>query len=146
MNEVGELLIKYNCPKRAAKPIITVEEIENTVNFKLPDDYLTFAQNYSGFEEFIGEEFVRLWDFDELAERNKGYQIFTYLPKTLGIGGNGGGEFIAMEQLDDGKLRIVLSPFIDLDRQYHIEIGTSFTDFLMRLDNGEEWFKVKNRV
>ena len=146
MNGVGELLIKYNCPKRAAKPIITVEEIENTVNFKLPDDYLTFAQNYSGFEEFIGEEFVRLWDFDELAERNKGYQIFTYLPKTLGIGGNGGGEFIAMEQLDDGKLRIVLSPFIDLDRQYHIEIGTSFTDFLMRLDNGEEWFKVKNRV
>lgn len=146
MNEVEELLIKYNCPKRAAKPIITVEEIENTVNFKLPDDYLTFAQNYSGFEEFIGEEFVRLWDFDELAERNKGYQIFTYLPKTLGIGGNGGGEFIAMEQLDDGKLRIVLSPFIDLDRQYHIEIGTSFTDFLMRLDNGEEWFKVKNRV
>jgi len=146
MNEVEELLIKYNCPKRAAKPIVTVEEIENTVNFKLPDDYLTFAQNYSGFEEFIGEEFVRLWDFDELAERNKGYQIFTYLPKTLGIGGNGGGEFIAMEQLDDGKLRIVLSPFIDLDRQYHIEIGTSFTDFLMRLDNGEEWFKVKNRV
>jgi len=146
MNEVEELLIKYNCPKRAAKPIVTVEEIENTVNFKLPDDYLTFAQNYSGFEEFIGEEFVRLWDFDELAERNKGYQIFTYLPKTLGIGGNGGGVFIAMEQLDDGKLRIVLSPFIDLDRQYHIEIGTSFTDFLMRLDNGEEWFKVKNRV
>ncbi len=141
MNTVGKLLTKYNCPKRAAKPTITVELIEKIVNFTLPNDYLIFAQYYSGFEEFIGEEFVRLWDIDELMETNQGYQIFTNLPKTLGIGTNGGGEFIAMEQLDDGKIRMVISPLINLDKESHIEIGKSFTDFLIRLDNGQKWFK-----
>jgi hypothetical protein len=83
---------------------------------------------------------MRLWDFDELVETNKDYGIFDNLSNTLGIGGNGSSEFIAIELISNGNYRIVLSPFIDLDKQYHIEIGTSFTDFLVRLDNGQEWF------
>ncbi len=55
--------------------------------------------------------------------------------------GNGSSEFIAIEQTVDNSIRVVLTPFIDLDKQYHIEIGISFTDFLQRLDNGQEWFK-----
>jgi hypothetical protein len=47
--------------------------------------------------------------------------------------------FIAIEHLDDNNLRIVLSPFI-IEKEAHIEIGTSFTDFLQRLENGQEWF------
>jgi len=141
MQTVEALLTKYNCFKKMENPVTTVAEIEKLINFKLPDDYLLFALHYSGFEEFIGPEFVRLWDFDELLETNRDYQIFSNLPKTLGIGGNGSSEFIAIEQTENNNLRVVLSPFIDLDRQYHIEIGSSFTDFLTRLDNGEEWFK-----
>jgi hypothetical protein len=141
MKTVSELLLKYNCPKRTQKAKTKIEQIESFVNFNLPDDYLTFLQNYLGFEEFIGSEFVRLWDFDELIEANTDYQIFDNLPKTLGIGGNGSSEFIAIELTDDKSIRVVLSPLIDLDKQYDIEIGNSFTDFLQRLDNGQEWFK-----
>jgi hypothetical protein len=136
-----KILDKYNCAKRIEKPLATVEEIESIIKFKLPTDYKKYLQDYLGFEEHIGQEYMRLWDFDELLDINKDYGIYDNLTNTLGIGGNGSSEFIAIEQLDSGNYRIVLSPFIDLDKQYHIEIGTSFTDFLVRLDNGKEWFE-----
>lgn len=139
--EVFELILeKYNCQKRNKKPLYTIDQIESIIKFKLPYDYKTYIQNYFGFEEHIGQEYIRLWEFDELLETNKEFGIFDKLPNTLGIGGNGGGEFIAIEIVNSGNYRIILSPFIDLDRQYHIEIGTSFTDFLVRLDNGQQWF------
>ncbi|WP_312191724.1 SMI1/KNR4 family protein [Sphingobacterium sp.] len=141
MKTVNELLLKYNCPKRTQKAKRKIEQIQRILNFNLPNDYLFFLQNYSGFEQFIGPQFVRLWDIDELIGANIDYQIFENLPKTLAIGGNGSSEFIAIEQTVDNSIRVVLTPFIDLDKQYHIEIGISFTDFLQRLDNGQEWFK-----
>ncbi|APU97944.1 SMI1/KNR4 family protein [Sphingobacterium siyangense] len=141
MKTVNELLLKYNFPKSTQKAKTKIEQIQRILNFNLPNDYLFFLQNYSGFELFIGSEFVRLWDIDELIGVNTDYQIFENLPKTLAIGGNGSSEFIAIEQTVDDSIRVVLTPFIDLDKQYHIEIGISFTDFLQRLDNGQEWFK-----
>jgi len=135
MKSVEEVLIKYNWPARTSKPTTAISEIENIIKFKLPDDYLIFAQNFLGSETFIGQEFVRLWDFDELLTTNKDYQIFENLPRTLGIGGNGSSEFIAIEQTESSKIRVVISPFIDLDKSYHIEIGDSFADFLNRLDH-----------
>lgn len=136
-----EILNKYNCPKRTKKPLTTVDQIESIVKFTFPNDCKTYIQNYLGFEEQIREEFIKLWNFDELLEVNKDYGIFDDLPNTLGIGENGNSEFIAIELVDSGNYRIVVSPIIDLDKQYHIEIGTSFTDFLVRLDNGQEWFE-----
>jgi hypothetical protein len=72
---------------------------------------------------------------------NQDYKIFENLSRTIGIGDNGAGEFIGIEKLVDGGLRIVLTPFIDLDKQYHIEVGQTFTAFVLRLDKGEKWFK-----
>ncbi|WP_113654777.1 SMI1/KNR4 family protein [Pedobacter namyangjuensis] len=139
MEPFEKILSKYEFVKRTDKPKTAFEDVEKIINFKLPDDYKAFALNYLEFEDFIGAENVRLWDFDEIIEINNDYQIFKYLPKTLGIGGNGGGEYIAIEDLGDNNLRIVLSPFI-IEKETHIEIGSSFTDFLQRLENGKEWF------
>ncbi|MBT2563053.1 SMI1/KNR4 family protein [Pedobacter sp. ISL-68] len=140
MERFEEILTKYNFTKRANKPKTTFEEAEKIINFKLPNDYKTFALNYSGLEGFIGEQYVRLWDFDEVIEMNIDYQIFEYLPNTLAIGGNGGGEYIAIERLTDNSLRFVLSPFL-IEEEAHIEIGISFTDFLERLENRKVWFE-----
>lgn len=141
MDKFEQILSKYNCSKRRGKPKTAFEEVEKIINFTLPEDYKKFALSYLEFEDFIGKENVRLWDFDEIIEINTDYQIFEYLPKTLGIGGNGGGEYIAIEQLEDSSFRVILSPFVFIEKEAHIEIGTSFTDFLIRLDNGQEWFK-----
>jgi len=141
MEMFEKILKQYHFPKRIKNPITTVEEIEATIHFKIPEDYKTYLQNYSGFESMIGKQYVRLWDINELIELNRSYEIIDSLSNTLGIGGNGAGEFIAIQYMANNRCRIVLSPFMDLDEEYHIEIGTSFTDFLIRLESGQEWFK-----
>ena len=141
MTELETILTKYNFPKRATRPTTKFEEIENQIGFLLPDDYKFFADNYGEYEEFVGPELVNLWDLDELISRNKDTGILDKLPLTLGIGNNPSSEFIAIEFMDNKQYRIVLSPFIDLDKQYHIDIGNSFTDFFVRLDKGKEWFE-----
>ncbi len=140
MTELETILTKYNFPKRTTKPTTTFEQIENQIGFQLPDDYKFYLDNYGEYEEFVGPELVNLWDIDELLSRNQDTGIFDNLPLTLGIGNNPSSEFIAIEFMDNGNYRIVLSPFIDLDKQYHIDIGNSFTDFFIRLDTGKEWF------
>jgi hypothetical protein len=116
-------------------------DIEREIRFELPLDYKDFILRYGGHETQIGEEYIKLWDRENLLSLNKGHEIFEKLPETIGIGDNGAGEFIGIEKLNNGGLRIILTPFIDLDKQYHIEIGKSFTDFLLKLDKGEKWFK-----
>ena len=140
MTELETILTKYNFPKRTTRPTTRFVEIENQIGFPLPDDYKFYLDNYGEYEEFVGPELVSLWDFDELLSRNKDTGILDNLPLTLGIGNNPSSEFIAIEFIDNKNYRIVLSPFIDLDKQYHIDIGNSFTDFFVRLDNGKEWF------
>lgn len=141
MNVTDEILKKYHWPTRTTSDKFDLFDIEREIGFELPADYKAFLSRHGGHERQIGEEYVKLWDKDNLLSLNQDYKIFENLPETIGIGDNGAGEFIALEKLDDGELRVVLTPFIDLEKQYHIEIGKSFTDFLVRLDSGEKWFK-----
>jgi hypothetical protein len=141
MLEIEKLFAKYSFQKRTEKPKTTIEEVENKIDFSLPEDYKFYATNYIENESFVGNEFVRLWDFNEILEINSEYKIIESLKNTIGIGGNGSSEFIEIEKLENGECRIVLSPFIDLDKTYHIEIGNSFTDFFERLEEGKDWFE-----
>jgi hypothetical protein len=143
MTELDYILTKYNFPKRTTNALTRFEEIEQQIGFSLPPDYKYFLDNYSEYEEFVGPELVTLWDTDDLMQINKDTRIFDNLPLTIGIGNNPSSEFIAIEFLSNGNYRIVLSPFIDLDKQYHIDIGSSFTDFFVRLDKGVELFNNK---
>ncbi|RNI31831.1 SMI1/KNR4 family protein [Hanamia caeni] len=134
------ILTKYNFPKRTTIPAKTFEEIEKQIGFLLPDDYKFYLDNYKGHEEFVGPELVNLWDIDDLLTYNQDYRIFDNLPLTIAIGNNPSSEFIGIEFIENENYRVILSPFIDLDKQYHIDIGSSFTDFFERLDNGGKWF------
>ncbi len=74
-----------------------------------------------------------------VLELNAGDEIIKYLPNTIAIGGNGGGEFIAIEFTEPNNYRLILAPYIGLDeKEYHIEIGSSFYDMLVRLNTGKE--------
>jgi hypothetical protein len=138
MKPLDDILTKHGFIKR--KTDNNYQSIEDALGFQLPDDYKYYLNNYDGFENSIGEEYVRLWQFDELMESNEGYEIFE-LPNIMAIGGNGGGEFIGIEFLDENTYRLILAPFIGMDEsEYYIEIGTSFTDMLTRLDKGQAWF------
>jgi hypothetical protein len=141
MNTIDEIFKKHNWPTRIIPDDTDLLDIEREIKFQLPEDHKDFISRYGGHETQIGEEYIKLWDKEHLLPLNKGYEIFENLPETIGISDNGAGEFIGIEKLNDGGLRIILTPFIDLDKQYHIEIGKSFTDFVLKLDKGEKWFK-----
>lgn len=141
MNTLDKLLSKYNWPTKNFLDGTDFVDIEQKIGFELPEDYKDFLSKYIGHETQIGEESFKLWNKKDLISLNQGYKIFENLSRTIGIGGNGGGEFIGLEQSADRGLRVILTPFIDLNEQYHIEIGSSFTDFLLRMDKGEKWFK-----
>ncbi len=98
-----------------------------------------YLNTYRDYEGFIGPEYLRLWDIDSLLENNHRYDIITYHANVLVIGTNMGGESIAIEYKGD-EYRIVRSPFIDFGPQNYVEIGTTFTNMLDRLDSGQEWF------
>ncbi|NVM66399.1 hypothetical protein FHW88_004710 [Mucilaginibacter sp. SG538B] len=136
-NLVG-LLSKYGFEPRS-QPLALA--ILAAIPFELPEDYLFYLKNYETFEDFIVSEYVSLWTADELLETNEGFGITENLPNVFGIGGNGGGEFIGIEFLSNGTHRIILSDLVSLEEEYFIEIGKSFSDMLIRLDNGREWFE-----
>lgn len=142
MVQLERIFKKYDFSVRISYPTVATENIENEIGFKLPEDYKMFLDKYSNFEGMLNCEYVVLWGLDTILELNVGYDITGTLPNTIGIGGNGGGEFIAIEFTEPNNYRIILSPFIGLDeKEYHIEIGNSFYDMLARLDAGKEWFE-----
>lgn len=146
MNITDEILKRYSWPTITLSSNSMIADIERAIGFELADDYKDFISRYSSHETVIGKEYVRLWNKEELLSLNQTYEIPVNLPLTVGIGDNGAGELIAVEQLNTGHQRVILTPFTDLDKHYHIEIGKSFTDFLLRLDNGEKWFKGNERT
>ncbi|MCE3229492.1 MAG: hypothetical protein K0S32_4043 [Bacteroidetes bacterium] len=140
MEKFEKILLKHKCAKRTTPPKIGIKDIEKAAGFSLPEDYKKFLLGFKAFEGPVGEEYFSLLPIEKLIKNNKDYTIFENLPDTLAIGSNMGGEFIAIEKVKK-KIRIVISPYIDLDKKCHIEIGSSFTDFLVKTDEGKEWFE-----
>jgi hypothetical protein len=140
MVHLQNIISKYSFPKRDIKPNIEVVDVELYSKLKLPKDYVFYLENYFGIDQFIGVEFINLWSLEEIIETNKNYNITEELEQTIGIGSNGSGEFIGITLDKNENVKIILSPFIYLNKEHHIEIGTSFTDFLVRLDKGIDWF------
>ncbi|AWK06947.1 SMI1/KNR4 family protein [Flavobacterium crocinum] len=138
--QLQEIFNKYDFPKREENSLVSIEDIQVHLKFDLPEDYVFYVCNFLGIDQFIGVEFIKLWSLEEIIDANLEYHIFEKLPQTLAIGTNGSGEFIGIEFDDNNSIKIILSPFMDLNTEYHVEIGNSFTDFLVKLDNGIEWF------
>lgn len=140
MKNLQKIITKYSFPIRDINSSVEVCDVEAYSNLKLPVDYVYYLENYLGIDQFIGVEFINLWSLEEIIEANESYNIVNELHQTIGIGSNGSGEFIGIEFGENENIKIILSPFIDLNNKYNIEIGSSFTDFLIRLDNGVDWF------
>lgn len=144
MSLINKILPKYKWTKRnALLDDFNFKTIEDKIGFVLPKDYKDYAIEYDENENFIGKEYIMLWSLEKLIDWNIDYQIFENLPNTVAIGGNENGEFIGIQFIADDKYQIILSTYIDLDPEYNIEIGKSFTDFIERLDSGKTWFDEK---
>ena len=138
MQYVAQLLRKLKWPEKGEAAQHDFAEIESKAGLILPADYRFFLSQFESFQLPIGKEYIQTWEFEKLLPMNKKCHIFDHFSQTLAIGDNGAGEWIGIEETDDGRKRIILSPFKNPDSKYHIEIGTSFTDFLERLNERED--------
>lgn len=141
MENLTQLLLDNNVQLKDESSLSELDRIEELIGFKLPDDYKFFLQNFTAFEGFIGKEYLALWDLNSVMENNAVVDISLYMPSTVAIGDNGSGELLIIEILSQDNYKVFITPQIDMDKQYNIEIGTSFTNFITKLDNNEEWFK-----
>jgi hypothetical protein len=121
--------------------------IENKVGFQLPEDYKFFSENYPGLDNFIGEQYVSIWNVENLIEYNTDYEVFNEFKKGIGIGSNGSSEMIALKKTKENTFKIILVPYLDLDDEAtHIQIGDSFINFFERLESGKEWFGKNDKI
>jgi len=140
MDELNRIFQKYEFGKSQDVNSELINQVEQFIGFTLPPDYKFYLQNFEEFEGFIGSGYVALWDLKSLLDNNTGYLIKEALPSFLGIGSNRGGELLTLEYLEENAYRVALVPFIGMEKDVAIEIGISFTDFLVRLDNEQDWF------
>jgi len=138
MENLEYLLNKYEFERRP-KPL--EQDTLNILSFQLPEDYKYYLENYESFEGFIGKNFMRLWPAEELAESNNDYEFPEYRPNILGIGTDGGGNFIGIAFRVDSTHSIIHSDFLNDEEEHFLELGTSFLDMLIQLDNGRDWFE-----
>lgn len=137
---INDIFCKYSFTQRTIKDFnINLNVIENKLGHKLPSDYTNYISNYGEVELYINDHIVFLYDFVDLLVINDDYKIFEKCSDLFLIGSNASGEGIAIDFGHDQ--RIVLVPLIDLEKEYFIEIGSSFTNMFERLEQGKEWFK-----
>jgi hypothetical protein len=138
MEQLERLLNKYGFERR---PQPLEQDIIDTIPFQLPDDYRFYLENYESFEGFIASNYMHLWPGDNLLEINNDYEFPEYRPDILGIGTDGGGNFIGIKFNSDSTHRIILSDFLNDEEKYFYDLGASFLDMLTQLDNGRDWFE-----
>ncbi|RKR82721.1 hypothetical protein BDD43_2906 [Mucilaginibacter gracilis] len=138
MEELKYLLDKFGFVKQ---PQVDndFQEIESLIGFHLPEDYKYYLNNYKPFDDSIGKQYVVLYSIDDLFEMNKPGTLDEWYTYTVQIGNNGASEAIGIKFWELNNYKVVIAQYIqNIDDQ--IEIGTSFTDMLKRLDKEIEWF------
>ena len=83
MEKFEQIITKHGGSIRSDNSKTTIEEIEKIISFRFPDDYKLFLQKFCGFEGSIGQEYLQLWDIDEIIESNLGYSIIENLSGDL---------------------------------------------------------------
>lgn len=136
MEELDELLA--NCGFVKQIRINTFQNIEKFIGFTLPDDYQYYLNNYSNFEGFIKEQYISLYNPNNLIEVNKEYGVKPN-SNTIIIGNNGASEIIGIRMMNKNEYQIFITQYIE-DIEEYIEIGNSFTDMIKRLYSGTGWF------
>jgi hypothetical protein len=117
-----------NAPAAAAQ----VAAAEQALKKSLPGDFREFLLLTNGGEGMIGENYVMLWNADELGEYNESYQVNQYATGLLLFGSDGGGEGFAFDTRM-APPTVVTVPFVGMSLKYAKPVAPTFTAFLEKL-------------
>lgn len=86
------------------------------------------------------EEIIILWKAEDLLEYNDDIGLFEENDGLLFIGSNGGGSYIFLDFEQTEASSVVVMDATSINRLDAVVVGSSFTDFLDRVERNEEWF------
>lgn len=109
-----------------------LRNIESSLAWSLPLDYVNFLRSHDGGEGFIGDNYLILWKAEELIVFNYEYEVEQYAPGIFLFGTNGGGDGYGFDVRDEA-MPVVRVPFIGMDLRYARLVSMSFCDFINTL-------------
>jgi len=114
--------------------IEAIRQFERESGMSLREDYAAFLMHSNGGEGFIGKSYASLWPLEDLAEKNRSYQVADYSPGLYLFGSDGGGGAFAFD-IRSNEQPIVCVPFIPLDSREAQILASTFEGFLEVLSN-----------
>lgn len=112
-----------------------IKKIESRFDIKLPEDYITFMQQYNGGEGDVGENYLAMYPLNEIIECTEDYEVEKYIPGLVLIGSNLGGEAFALDYRTD-KINYIMIPFM-FEEDAIIVLSQNIEGFLSKLYNDE---------
>jgi hypothetical protein len=109
--------------------IETINNIEDELQIKLPDEMRGFFLESNGAEGFVGKSYLVIWSLEEMKEINKLSDIGKSFPKLVLFGSDGGGETYGLD-FSKTNLAFVEFPSIGVSSDTIQFCGYKFHEFL----------------
>ena len=93
------------------------------------DDLKNFCKLHKD-EEFTGiggASVYSLWNFEEIEELNKGYEVEKFIPGFIAFGTDGGGKMLAVKK---GTGEVYSVPFIPMEEKSADKLAENLDEFL----------------
>ncbi|AIQ42162.1 SMI1/KNR4 family protein [Paenibacillus sp. FSL R5-0912] len=110
------------------------EEISKLLNYstiEVPFDYIEFISIATEVEIKVKEKmYIRIWGPVDCIEMNEAYHIQKYIPRSLAIGDDEGGNVIIYLE-GEGGLGLYMVGFGDLDINDAVKVAPTLRDLLV---------------
>ncbi|MDF2548764.1 MAG: hypothetical protein K0R93_3662 [Anaerosolibacter sp.] len=114
-----------------------IKEVEKTLGFIFPKEYLSFLLRSNGGEGWVGEDsYLSLWKVDEIVTLNEAYQVGEFAPGLIIFGSDGGLDAYAFDTRTESAV-IVEVPFIGMNLREVKYCSSTFVEFLEYLYSKE---------
>jgi SMI1/KNR4 family protein SUKH-1 len=125
------------CEARPGASVAAIAAAQWELGQRLPRDYVEFLRASNGIEGCVGNHgYVQLWPAEDLAERNRGYDVAEQLPGFLLLGSDGGGTAYGL-WTDGARRHYPDVPFIVMCEEDLRVLGGTFLEFLDALADDE---------
>lgn len=125
---IADLLANFNMME--APDISEVARLKAKFDFGIDPEYVHFITLHNGASGIIGNNFLRLWNIDDVCALNPYYEHDHdggYSSRLFFIGSNGGDAGYAIRKIDGIFIEV---PFIGMSEEDGVEMGHDFRAFL----------------
>lgn len=107
-----------------------LDNIEESLQIVLPDEYREFMVEHNGAEGAIGENnYLVIWPVEEVVELNEAYGVSDFTPSLVYFGSDGGGVAYAFDKRTV-PINIVKFPFDSIHIEDAEQVANSFGEFI----------------